>query len=201
MGKSDSLLRPIYSAMFPKKGDIALLGFTTNDWSRGDLYDLRYNNWDINSNWQLEKKYDSIISTRCPYFSKNPYDFIKRCHENLKTGGEIFLDWGLGDHWRFKNYKIGWLKDGEHEYAYDENNYLWSTVWHDSFLEHPQFKLFEERVKKFGYDDVKQAIYGEVPFILDLEWIKKYFNISYSIITLWEEKPQIYFFIKGEKNG
>ena len=200
MGRSDPLLRATYSTMFPTKGDIALLGFTNNDWSPGDLYDLRANNWDINSDWKLTKKYDSIISTRCPYFSKNPHDFIKKCHENLKNGGEIFLDWGLGDHWRFENYKIGWVKDGEHEYAYDKNNYLWSTVWHDSFLNHPQFKLFQERVKKFGYSDVRQAIYDEVPVVYDLKHIKEYFNIEYNILTLWVDKPQIYFFIKGVKN-
>ena len=201
MGKTDNIIQPIYLRHFPKKNPIALLGFTDNRWSEGDLYDYQLDNWDINSDWKLPKKYKSIISTRCPYFSKNPIDFIKRCYDNLEDGGEIFLDWGLGDHWRFKNYKIGWVKDGEHEYAYADDNFLWSTVWHDSFLDDPQYKLFEERVKKFGYNNVKKAIFDEVPIVTNLEEIQKYFDIECHLFTVWEDFPQLYILIKGVKNG
>ena len=47
----------------------------------------------------------------------------------------------------------------------------------DSFLEHSQFNLFEQRILKFGYNDVKKAIFEEVPSILELEFVKKYFDI------------------------
>ena len=33
-------------------------------------------NWDINTDWELKKKYNTIICTRCAYFAKNPEDFI-----------------------------------------------------------------------------------------------------------------------------
>ena len=180
-------------------GSVALLGFTNNNFFRGDLYDLQLDNWNINSDWQLSKKYDTIICTRCAYFAKDPEVFINRCHNNLNEGGRLYVDWGLGDHWRFKNYKIGWVKNNEQEYAYKEDNFLWSTVWDDSFLEDPQFKIFSQRVKKFGYNDVKEAIFKEVPKVLQLDHIKKYFSISYTMMPLWEDGPQIYILLGGVK--
>ena len=123
MGRTNFILDAVYKDKFPIKGPIALLGFKDNRISSGDLYDLELGNWNINSDWKLPKKYNSIISTRCPYFAKNPKDFIKRCYDNLEDNGEIFLDWGLGDHWRFENYKVGWVKDGEHEFAYKNDNF------------------------------------------------------------------------------
>ena len=200
MGKTDSVLDSIYRDNFPTENPKALLGFTNNIWTDGDLYDYQLGNWDINSEWNLPKKYKSIISTRCPYFAKDPKDFIKRCYDNLEENGEIFLDWGLGDHWRFKNYKIGWVKDGEHEWFYNEDNFLWSTVFDKSFLKHEHYLLFEERVKKFGYTDVEKAIYEEVPMVLELDYIKKYFNINYELLCVWEDFPQLYIFIRGIKN-
>jgi SAM-dependent methyltransferase len=198
MGRSNSILSPIYQS-FPLEGSVALLGFTDNQLFKGDLYDLQLDNWDINSQWELPKKYDTIISTRCPYFAKDPKDFIKRCYNNLNPGGTVFLDWGLGDHWRFENYKIGWVKGKEHEYCYKDDNYLWSTVWDDEFLEENEFKKFSTNLNKFGYKDIKQAIYNEVPVVLELSFIKKYFNISYKLLSLWEDKPQLYIFIEGKK--
>lgn len=200
MGKSDRILTPIYKKMIFPHGETALLGFQNNKLFSGDLYDLALNNWNINSDWQLDKKYDTIISLRCPYFSKDPQDFIKRCSEHLKDDGLLYLDWGLGDHWRFKDYKIGWVKNNEQEYAYGENNYLWSSVWSDKFLKDRQFKLFCQKVKKHGYTDVRKAIHEEVPQILQLKEFDKYFKeVVYRIITLWEDKPQLYIMIKATK--
>ena len=201
MGRTDFILQRTYINNFPKIKPIALLGFTNNNLCDGDLYDIQFKNWDINSEWKLSKKYNSIISTRCPYFAKNPKDFIKRCYDNLEEVGEIFLDWGLGDHWRFENYKVGWVKAGEHEFAYKDDNYLWSTIFDDSFLKNEQYLLYEERAKKFGYDNIKEAIYEEVPMILSLDYIKKYFHINYELLAVWEDLPQLYIFIKGKKRG
>ena len=199
MGKTDVRIRPIYEKLFPKEGDIALLGFTSNDFSRGDLYDMSLNNWDINSNWSLPKKYDAIISTRCPYFAKDPEDFVKRCWDNLKPGGQVFLDWGLGDHWRFENYKIGWVKEEEHEFFYKKDNFLWSAVWDDSFLDNQEFILFSQRVEKHGYKDVKKAVFEEVPAVLHISAINKYFDTCYNLKAFWEESPQLYIMINGVK--
>ena len=203
MGRSDAVLygpEGLYTSIKPK-GAVALLGFPNNNYFPGDCYDQKLGNWEINSDWKLNKKYDTIICLRTAYFAKNPKEFIKKCYDHLNEDGVLYVDWGLGDHWRFDEYKIGWVKDGEQEYAYSETNYLWSTIWDDCFLGDSQFIKYSNFVKKFGYCDIKGAICDEVPFILELESIKKYFNISYNIVTLWEEKPQIYFFIKGEKNG
>ena len=145
------------------------------------------------------KKYDIIVCTRCAYFAKDPEDLIRRCADNLNPNGKLYVDWGLGDHWRFENYKIGWVKDDEHEYAYKKDNFLWSTVWDDSFLDDEQFKLFSDRVKKFGYDDIKKAIFEETPQVLQLKNIKKYFNLLYNNIVLWNDKPQLYILVSGVK--
>ena len=200
MGRSDlRLCHELYFPHIKPKGDVALLGSTTHDHFSGDLYDLQLDNWNINSEWSLPKKYDTIICTRCAYFAKDPKDFIKRCYESLNEGGTLYVDWGLGDHWRFENYKIGWAKDGEHESFYGRNNFLWSTVWDDSFLENSDFKLFCERTEKFGYSDIKNAIFQEVPKVLNLDYIKQYFNIEYNMLALWDDLPQLYILLKGKK--
>ena len=200
MGKSDSILKPWYMCHIKPVGEVALLGFTNNSWFDGDLYDLGLDNWQINSNWKLDKKYDTIISLRCPYFSKDPQDFIKICSENLKPGGNLYVDWGLGDHWRFENYKIGWIKDGEHEYAYQDDNFLWSTIWDDSFLKNSDFQKFSDSVKKFGYYNIKKSIFQEVPNILTFEEFEKYFNLkNHKILKLWTEFPQLYILLHGVK--
>jgi len=201
MGHSNSILFPFYRQYVKPEGEVALLGFTNNDLLKGDLYDRQLNNWNINSDWKLDKKYDTIISLRCPYFAKKPEDFIERCYNNLNENGKLYVDWGLGDHWRFEKYKVGWVKDNEQEYAYGDNNYLWSTIWDDSFLEDEQFKLFSNRVKKFDYNDVKKAIYKETPQTLELKIIKKYFDLSYNMIALWEDRPQLYILISGVKRS
>ena len=201
MGHSNSILFPFYRQYVKPEGEVALLGFTNNDLLKGDLYDRQLNNWNINSDWKLDKKYDTIISLRCPYFAKKPEDFIERCYNNLNENGKLYVDWGLGDHWRFEKYKVGWVKDNEQEYAYGDNNYLWSTIWDDSSLEDEQFKLFSNRVKKFDYNDVKKAIYKETPQTLELKIIKKYFDLSYNMIALWEDRPQLYILISGVKRS
>ena len=199
MGRSDNILYTHYRSQIEPQGDVALLGYTNNNWFSGDLYDRSLDNWNINSPWELPKKYDTIICTRCAYFAKYPEDFIVRCYNALNDNGKLYVDWGLGDHWRFENYKIGWVKDGEQECHYGDKNSLWSTVWDDSFESDENFQLFSKRVEKFGYNNVKQAIFNEVPSILNLSFIKKYFNTDYKQLALWDDLPQLYILIQGEK--
>ena len=208
MGKSDPHVFHFYKSILPDRyyEKVGLLGnqkdnsFTSSiKCQEKDFYDLSLNNWDINDNdWKINKKYDLIISTRCPYFSKNPKLFINKCLDLLNPGGIIFLDWGLGDHWRFDNYKIGWVKNGEHEFAYKDNNFLWSTIWHDSFLNHPEFLKFQNNVKKFGYDNIESSIKNEVPVIFNLSDIQNK-NFQVNLMTLWEDKPQLYISLLMEK--
>ena len=196
MGRSDLHVFNFYNKKIKPKGRTALLGFNKNNVYQGDLYDLSLKNWSINSDWTLKTKYDTIICTRCAYFSKDPWDFIEKCHENLNPNGILYVDWGLGDHWRFENYKIGWVKNGEQEHAYKNDNFLWSTVWDEQFLEHEQCKTFCNNVTKLGYKDVQEAIRQEVPSILTLEFVRLFFNCEYEILSLWEDSPQLYILLK-----
>ena len=59
------------------------------------------------------------------------------------------------------------------------------------------FKIFESNVLKLGYDDVKAAIFSEVPEILDVSFIDEYFDSSIDMLTVWEDLPQLYILISG----
>ena len=199
MGKSNSYVIPFYKNTIKPEGDVALFGFTDNNMFQGDLYDLSLNQWQINSDWNLTKKYDTIISTRCPYFAKDPGVFIKKVYDHLNEGGVAYLDWGLGDHWRFDNYKIGWVKDGEHEYAYQEDNYLWSIVWNEKYAMHFHAKDFLHNCKKFGYDDLNRAIVEEVPEVFNSDQLDYWSSVSVDMLSLWSDAPQLYILYKLEK--
>ena len=200
MGNSDSIVIPFYKRHIGVvKEPVALLGFSNNNHFQGDMYDLSLNNWNINSEWSLDKKYGTIICTRCAYFAKNPKDFIRRCYDNLEDGGVLHVDWGLGDHWRFKNFKVGWVKDGEQEHAYKDENMLWSSIWNDEFLLNDDVKKFSEEIKSLGYDNLGKAVRLEVPFVLDPKNIDDLFN--YDIKFLFVKKPylQLYMMLRGDK--
>jgi hypothetical protein len=200
MGRSDSYVFDFYNKHIKPTGSVALLGYTNNSQYQGDLYDMQLNNWNINSDWYLKQKYDTIICTRCAYFAEDPWDFVEKCYEHLNKNGILYVDWGLGDHWRFDDYKIGWVKNGQQEYAYQDDNYLWSTVWDKRFKSNDQYKLFCKNVEKFGYNNVQKAIIKEVPRILNLEYIKLFFNVEYDILHLsTTSHPQLYILIKGQK--
>ena len=199
MGRSDPYILNFYNKTIKPKGKVALLGFSNNNFYNGDLYDLSLNNWNINSEWSLDKKYDTIICTRCAYFAEDPWDFIEKCYEHLNESGNLYVDWGLGDHWRFENYKIGWIKNGEQEYAYQKDNYLWSTVWDKRFKSNQHYKAFAKNVEKLGYNNVEKAIIKEVPRVLKLDFIRLFFNCQYNILSLWDDKPQLYILIHGIK--
>jgi SAM-dependent methyltransferase len=114
----------------------------------------------------------------------------------LKPGGKLLIDWGLGDHWRFENYKVGWVKDGEHEWAYEEDNFLWSYIWDDEYeFINTEVIKFKDRIKKLGYDgnNLKDIIKNEVPVIFIAHpgsFGEK--NMKISHLALWEDLPQLY---------
>jgi len=213
MGRSDVSLKPVYAKLikviqnhFQQHITVAVLGspsayFVSDMLANAtcEFFDLQLHNWDINTDWNLGKKYDVILSTRCPYFAKYPQIFVEKCHAHLESGGAVLLDWGYGDHWRFSDYKIGWAKDNEQEYCYGKTNYLWSGVWDDSFLDNCQFQKFAKWVQKLGYKDVKEAIFTETPTVLPLMCINSYFDTQVELLALWEDCPQLYVFIVGFK--
>jgi SAM-dependent methyltransferase len=183
-------------------GNINHNSFTANIKSVfAEFHDLHLNGWNINNlPWKISnQKFDFISCTRCAYFSKDPELFFSELDRILSPGGRFIVDWGLGDHWRFNDYKIGWKKNGEHEHAYDDDNFLWSTIWHESFLIHPEFTKFQNWVKKLGYESVEAAIEKEVPVVFNLNNLKNKFNFKIDMITLWEDAPQIYFIMTGIK--
>lgn len=201
MGKSDQFIFPEYLKILNNVNaeSIAFLGFSKeNDFTISlkspikNFYDLTLGNWDINSDWKLDRKYDLIISTRCPYFSKDPSIFVRKCLDSTTDGGHVLLDWGLGDHWRFNNYKVGWYRNGELEYAYHPKNYLYSCFWNDELVNDSEVKKFWDAVKRnpqFGYhevDDLSKIVKLEVPTIIDYptQKIKTKF--------LWPDNPQLY---------
>ena len=198
MGKSDPFLFSKYydmtSDLQPKS--VALLGFSSeNVYTKKlpgthHLYDRALENWDINSDWKLQQKYDLIISTRCPYFAKDPHAFFNLCIKHMNPGGAVMLDWGLGDHWRFENYKVGWVRDGEHEFAYADDNKLYSCLWRESFEADNTVKRYRALVAgRFGYPidmNLTQVVNDEVPSLVDYDYNKIQFE------CLWPDAPQLY---------
>jgi SAM-dependent methyltransferase len=214
MGKSDPLIFSAYSKALTKEvldieyNNVCFLGntkhnsFTSNiKASFAEFHDLNLNGWNINDlPWKINsEKFNFVSCTRCAYFSKSPETFFEELNRILAPGGRFIVDWGLGDHWRFSNYKVGWQKEGEHEHAYNDENYLWSTIWHDLFSKHPEFIKFENWIKKFGYKSVKTAINDEVPVVFNLKDANDNFIFKIDMITLWEDAPQIYFIMTGIK--
>lgn len=202
MGKSDPYVFEWYKQNLPhhEPKKIAILGSTSESFVRQkyphseiDLFDIQLKNWEINQKWNIdEDAYDLIVCTRCAYFSEDPNLFLTRCMTLLKVGGFVFVDWGLGDHWRFDNFKLGWKKDEEHEYSVyaSQKYYLYSCLWNTSWEENPTVKEFKINTQKFGYSDKDILCYlrNEVPSLVeDFPSTEKV-----EFLTLWPDNPQLY---------
>lgn len=202
MGKSDPYVFNWYLQQLPTQANsIAFLGFPgpnefTEHFSASvkHYYDLA-RGWDINSQWVIRpESYDLVICTRCAYFAKDPTDFVKKSLAITKKGGVFFTDWGLGDHWRFPTFKVGWVRGGEHERVQYGNHTssLYSCFWDDS-LEHDQnVKAFRQAISRFGYDfnlTIGDIVRQEVPAILRMN---SQGPARISTLFLWPESPQLY---------
>jgi len=208
MGKSDPHVLKFYSSNLDLEKEyskVGLFGQITDNMftsmikcNSKEFFDIQLDNWNINDfPYPENKKFDLIVCTRCAYFSKEPQKTIESFLDMLKKDGLLFIDWGLGDHWRFDNYKVGWLKDGEQEYAYQKENYLWSTIWHHNFYIHPAFKDFSKNITKFNYLDFYKTINTEVPSVLDLNVLTaNKINVEYNMLSLWQDNPQLYILLK-----
>ena len=177
MGNSDPIVIPFFRREIVNyDSPVALLGFTNNEVFDGDLYDLKLRNWDINSDWRLNRDYRSIICTRCALFCRNPLSFIQKCYGSLLPGGKLFVDWSFGKVTPFK-FRVGWKSNDEHEYMF-ENSFLWSSIWDDSFLENEQCGIFCSKIKEQGYNNLKDAVYSEVPNVLEYEKVKEFYGLE-----------------------
>lgn len=205
MGKSDSVIFPVYVDVLrscvdvSKVRSVAFLGFVNENELTSKItgdtrhfYDLALNNWNINADWHLAQKYDLIVCTRVAYFAKNPAAFVKKCSEHLTDNGFALVDWGLGDHWRFSAYKVGWVRNGEHEHAYVANNTLNSCFWSDELEKDEAVLTFWRWVvtnPKFGYrenDNVSSVVCAEVPSVVN------YKTVALKCVALWQDSPQLY---------
>lgn len=206
MGRSNEYVFPWYVNRLPNRQyqRVAALGATgpdaftrTIDCESIDFFDLTLNNWKINDDVWPEQlrdgRYDLVICTRCPYFAEDPVAFLKKCRE-ATTNGTIFLDWGLGDHWRQQPFKIGWRRDGYHEeVTYGEHiSRLYSTAWRSDLDRHDATLRFMHACGKVDpyYVDkrVSRIIKNEVPAILDLDVVKP---TIIDLLMLWPEQPQL----------
>lgn len=203
MGKSDPIVFNWYRSQLPLGAPrIAFMGFSgpnefTNSFqsNRSDFLDITLGNWEINGNWNIPPEaYDMVICTRCAYFAQDPLAFIKKALLITKKGGTLFVDWGLGDHWRFQNFKVGWVRYGEHESIQygDHTSRLYSCFWDESLERDANVKAFRESITRLGYDrnlSIGDIVRQEVPGIL------RPTNIGparVSTLFLWPDAPQLY---------
>ncbi len=158
--------------------------------SSSSFHDIALKNWDINQRepWNIPES-DAIVCTRSAYFSENPELFISRCLSAVQPGGSVFIDWGLGDHWRSSTYMVGWQKDGSRvSVIYDREHFLMSTFWMPEFERHPEVKKFTEWIASKGYsENITKIVHKEVPAVASNPLPK-----SYDAISLWKDAPQLY---------
>ena len=205
MGRSDPHVFNFYVNVLNKKNvydSIGFFGFSKpnqfSDWfvaKNKCYYDIELDNWNINHfPYDVREKFDLIVCTRVAYFSKDPKMMLTQFKNFLKPDGKILVDWGLGDHWRFQDFAIGWKHHGYQEFAYREKNYLWSSYHSKNLKSKKNYALFEHFCKRFGYDYVESAIDKEVDVIITDKDVR---DIGYNIeeeqcLFLWPESPQLY---------
>lgn len=194
MGKSDPYVFEWYSRRIrvERGSRVLFLGqprhnaFTESLGVIAEFRDITLGNWDINGTLEADERFDAVICTRCAYFAESPDRFLSDCR---KVARSVHVDWGLGDHWRFSKYRVGWRDAEEHEYADygGKRNFLHSTVWREDFILNDQVKAFESLVHRFGYSSLVDAIHAEVPTVHSLseDW-------DCSFLTLWPDRPQLY---------
>lgn len=230
MGVHDVLIFPQYINFFQSNieenneiKNIAFLGFQEDNivtefikscctkLKNADYYDLCLNGWDINDDWKLKRKYDLIVCLRTAYFSKDPLLFLKKCHKSLNKGGNLFVDWGLGDHWRYKHFVVGWYhpNTGEREkapYLDGEKSYLYSCFWDKLFERDPYTQwFFHHSSQHYGYDISKSfdtVLDEEIGSerIINIEKYTRNFVLrNIRLFAINTMRPQIYIMLYGIK--
>jgi SAM-dependent methyltransferase len=182
--------------MIQPGGRMLLLGqtghnsFTASLGDSADFLDLSLGNWEINSGPWPSEKFDAVVCTRCAYFASDAQLFIDRCKSMLRPGGIAFLDWGLGDHWRFDKFKVGWFDGEEHEHSSvgDHRSFLSSTFWSPSLEQNEDVRLFKSWIEKYDYTgDLTPHVLREVPSVASDDSVCRI-----DCLALWPDKPQLY---------
>lgn len=200
MGKSDHIVYEWYRSrsIVPHGRKVLFLGqvchneFTKTLGSDATFLDLSLGNWEINTGPWPSEKFDAVVCTRCAYFASDAQAFIDRCRAMLNPGGVVFIDWGLGDHWRFEKFKVGWVSRGEHEYSSvgDHRSHLFSTFWSEELESHPHVANFKTWIERFGYSGpLASHIAREVPSIASSVDAAE---CMVDCLALWPESPQLY---------
>ena len=221
MGKSDPYvfryyLETLYKTINQNKikniENCAFFGFSKSNtltnainFKNKKYFDLELCNWNINDYpYQVNEKFDLIICTRVAYFCKQPKKLLSEFYKILNDEGIILIDWGMGDHWRFKEFKIGWVKNNEHEYAYHDDNFLWSGFYDKKIMKNcPHYIKFLECCKsKKGYKDPQVSIIKEFPKLIELEDFETcgYQILNIENLFLWPDNPQLYTTIIAKKH-
>ena len=156
----------------------------------------------------MNKKYDLIVCSRVAYFSNDLKYFVDSCYDRLNNGGVFIVDFGLGDHWRFDNYKVGWFLNRdrdlythahEHSVYNNKKQHLWSVVWNNHFCENRVVNDFFECVKDvndyYFNKSINDVVLNETN-CLDYSYIKNKFAFCFlDFLMLWPESPQLYIFL------
>jgi len=207
LGRSDPLVFPWYrdAIKIPSGSRVLFLGQTGhNDLSRSlmceaEFRDITLGNWDINGPLESIHLYDAIVCTRCAYFSIDPKSFIDKCLSVLRPGGKLFADWGLGDHWRFSRFRVGWNGSDEQEFAVyaGEKQHLRSSVWRDDLEVNPDVLKFKSHIEKFGYvGSLRPVIATEVDSLYEIPP-----EVAVRCLSLWPESPQLYILLEVTRDS
>jgi SAM-dependent methyltransferase len=198
LGKSDAIVYPWYKSksILPQGGHVLFLGqtrhndFTSSISCRAEFLDISLGNWEINAGPWPNDKFDAVVCTRCAYFSSDAQAFIEKCKSMTKPGGIVFIDWGLGDHWRFKEFKVGWRSDSEEETVLfnGHRSSLRSAFWHPRLEDHSEVQKFKTWIKKFGYEgSLTDHILRETSSVSS-----DTFNCVIDCLSIWPDAPQLY---------
>ena len=203
MGKTNGRLFPIYRQRaidlgITEEDKVAAFGFTKQpEWldNKCDLFDEQLGNWEINSMFpQGEDIYDAVVCTRVAYFAKDPLKLVGQLHKLLKPGGKLLIDWGLGDHWRYAEFKIGWNHHGMQEEAYGYR--LYSAIWDKTLNSDPEVQAFLKYSQKFGYPEgtsMTDVLEIEVDRWRDVsEFLPMFSDYQITAHSFWPDAPQLY---------
>ena len=209
MGRSNQYVFPWYARHLPQRRyeNACVLGARGSDQfiagidaGHIEYHDITLDGWSIDDDWNPTTTYDLIVCTRCAYFVKDPAAFVRRCRMNTHRSGRVFIDWGLGDHWRKVPYLVGWRDPARsiHESVEFESptgkhvSYLWSCFWDRQLELRPEAIAFRHDIRMCGYDDdvtLTQIIEQEVPVVLDAAI---QIPLDVQLLALWPKAPQLY---------